>query len=140
MTAQPNQRTSAARRGVWHLLQAMHTHGKCVDTTTPHKWFPLDRLTPGESDQYAAWACDGCPVRDECLTYAIETRQQHGVWGAWPSTGFAHWARAPAGCLKLAGMVTQPPALLRVRRRYCPVAQCKTRCRWTSGRMTQPES
>ncbi len=81
MTARPAQEASAGGRGVWHLLQAMHTNGNCVGTDVPHKWFPLEGFTPAEYDQYAAWACEGCPVRDECLTYAIETRQLHGVWG-----------------------------------------------------------
>jgi WhiB family redox-sensing transcriptional regulator len=25
--------------------------------------------------------CAGCPVLEECLSYAIETRQTEGVWG-----------------------------------------------------------
>jgi WhiB family redox-sensing transcriptional regulator len=25
--------------------------------------------------------CSGCPVGDECLTYAIETNQHEGIWG-----------------------------------------------------------
>jgi WhiB family redox-sensing transcriptional regulator len=25
--------------------------------------------------------CDGCPVRAECLSFAVETRQDFGVWG-----------------------------------------------------------
>lgn len=25
--------------------------------------------------------CEGCPVADECLTYAIETNQTEGIWG-----------------------------------------------------------
>lgn len=25
--------------------------------------------------------CDGCPVRIECLTWALEVREPHGVWG-----------------------------------------------------------
>ena len=25
--------------------------------------------------------CDRCPVQVECLTYAVTTGQQHGVWG-----------------------------------------------------------
>ena len=71
----------SGRGGVWSLLEAMHTRGKCVGSDVPQKWFPQDGYTRAEYDQYARWACGGCPVRDECLTYAIETRQQHGVWG-----------------------------------------------------------
>jgi WhiB family redox-sensing transcriptional regulator len=25
--------------------------------------------------------CAGCPVRDECLEWALETRVRYGVWG-----------------------------------------------------------
>lgn len=25
--------------------------------------------------------CGGCPVRDECLDYAIRNNERHGVWG-----------------------------------------------------------
>jgi WhiB family redox-sensing transcriptional regulator len=25
--------------------------------------------------------CGGCPVRIECLTWALEVREPHGVWG-----------------------------------------------------------
>ncbi len=25
--------------------------------------------------------CAGCPVQAECLAFAVETRQVHGVWG-----------------------------------------------------------
>lgn len=25
--------------------------------------------------------CAGCPVRDECLDFAIRTEQEHGIWG-----------------------------------------------------------
>jgi WhiB family transcriptional regulator, redox-sensing transcriptional regulator len=27
----------------------------------------------------ALWA--GCPVRDDCLAFAVRTRQAHGIWG-----------------------------------------------------------
>lgn len=25
--------------------------------------------------------CAGCPVRAECLDYALESRQRYGIWG-----------------------------------------------------------
>lgn len=34
----------------------------------------------GREDEAKA-VCRRCPVRWECLTYALETRQRHGVWG-----------------------------------------------------------
>lgn len=34
----------------------------------------------GQEEQAKA-VCRRCPVRWECLTYALETRQRHGVWG-----------------------------------------------------------
>jgi WhiB family redox-sensing transcriptional regulator len=32
-------------------------------------------------EEQAKQVCRRCPVRWECLTYALETRQRHGVWG-----------------------------------------------------------
>jgi WhiB family redox-sensing transcriptional regulator len=29
----------------------------------------------------AKMICGGCPVADECLSYAIETNQHEGIWG-----------------------------------------------------------
>jgi WhiB family redox-sensing transcriptional regulator len=27
--------------------------------------------------------CAGCPVREECLEYALDTREPYGVWGGY---------------------------------------------------------
>lgn len=32
-------------------------------------------------EEQAKAVCRRCPVRWECLTYALETRQRHGIWG-----------------------------------------------------------
>jgi WhiB family redox-sensing transcriptional regulator len=29
----------------------------------------------------ALLVCSGCAVRDECLDFAVETRQRYGIWG-----------------------------------------------------------
>lgn len=48
----------------------------------PDLFFPVSGAGPAVAQVAAAKAvCAGCPVRRECLTYAIFTRQQHGVWG-----------------------------------------------------------
>lgn len=42
-------------------------------------WFPTDEA--GEQGDAARWVCAGCPVRDECLDYALSARIRHGLWG-----------------------------------------------------------
>ena len=34
-----------------------------------------------EREQQALAICNRCPVQDNCLAYAVATRQRHGVWG-----------------------------------------------------------
>lgn len=35
----------------------------------------------GESPNAAKMICGDCPVRVECLSWALETREAHGIWG-----------------------------------------------------------
>jgi WhiB family redox-sensing transcriptional regulator len=46
--------------------------------------FPTDRFFPSEAESSAdaVAVCEGCPVRLECLDYALRHRLVHGVWGA----------------------------------------------------------
>jgi WhiB family redox-sensing transcriptional regulator len=44
---------------------------------SPAEFFPSDGLGV-ESAQHV---CQGCPVRTECLEYALLHRIEHGVWG-----------------------------------------------------------
>lgn len=49
----------------------------CIDTPTK-MFFPgrgRNRTLPAKQ------VCAGCPVRQECLDYAIEHRIHYGVWG-----------------------------------------------------------
>jgi len=34
-----------------------------------------------ERERRAKAVCAACPVRKECLTYALRTREPHGIWG-----------------------------------------------------------
>lgn len=45
--------------------------------TDPEIFFP-DR---GGSTRSAKKVCARCPVRDECLEYALEHGERHGIWG-----------------------------------------------------------
>lgn len=49
---------------------------KCVDAD-PEIFFP----EKGASAVPAKQICEQCPVRDECLAYAVKTDQAFGVWG-----------------------------------------------------------
>ena len=42
------------------------------------KWFPVGS---GDPDPHAKATCAGCPVRTECLEYALSVPVKEGVWG-----------------------------------------------------------
>lgn len=43
----------------------------------PDAWFP----GKGESPRLAKQTCAACPVREQCLDYAIEHGETFGIWG-----------------------------------------------------------
>lgn len=60
--------------------------------TPPYDWTekaackgqPRDVFFPEPGTSAATRAreiCVGCPIRRECLEFAIETRQEYGIWG-----------------------------------------------------------
>ncbi len=50
--------------------------GRCMGLS-PTEFFPTD----GDGVIDAQQICDGCPVIDECLEYALTNRIFQGVWG-----------------------------------------------------------
>lgn len=52
------------------------THAACAGSN-PELWFP----ERGETVQPALDICQTCPVRTECLDYAVRWRIDHGIWG-----------------------------------------------------------
>ena len=50
--------------------------GHCA-THPPETFFPSD----GVGVEVARRICDGCPVQERCLEYALRNRIDHGVWG-----------------------------------------------------------
>ena len=66
-------------REIWRELAA------CL-SAEPELFFPAAPadLTAGLADRQAERAkavCKACPVRRECLQFALATRQSYGVWG-----------------------------------------------------------
>lgn len=53
------------------------TEGTCA-TIGGDLWFPEGA---GSSSAAAKRVCRGCPVRQQCLTYAMDNLIQDGVWG-----------------------------------------------------------
>lgn len=51
-------------------------HARCRGVN-PAQFFPSDGL----GVEVAQRVCAACPVRVECLEYALEHRIEHGVWG-----------------------------------------------------------
>jgi len=48
----------------------------------PDLFFPLSSSGPGiEQVAQAKQVCARCPVRRECLAFALRTGQAYGVWG-----------------------------------------------------------
>jgi WhiB family transcriptional regulator, redox-sensing transcriptional regulator len=48
----------------------------------PELFFPVSSSGPSLDQVTQAKAiCAGCPVRQQCLAFALDTRQDHGVWG-----------------------------------------------------------
>lgn len=43
----------------------------------PEAFFPHQHANANQ----ARAVCAGCPVREQCLDYALDTGQRHGVWG-----------------------------------------------------------
>ena len=61
-----------------NLLDAITTTPGLPCRTEPDRWY-------SDNTSERAWAqrqCFGCPLQRECAQYAIETREQWGVWGA----------------------------------------------------------
>lgn len=60
----------------WRSLAA------CMSVPEPDRvFFPIGEEPPLEDVLEAKAVCAICPVRVECLVYAVETNQTHGIWG-----------------------------------------------------------
>jgi hypothetical protein len=44
----------------------------------PDLWYPTAGQTPAEE---AVAACRRCPVREDCLEWALANRERFGIWG-----------------------------------------------------------
>ncbi|WP_042404809.1 WhiB family transcriptional regulator [Streptacidiphilus carbonis] len=57
-------------------------HGAVCAQEDPELFFPVGEAGPALLQAEEAKAvCRRCPVMDLCLTWALTTGQEHGVWG-----------------------------------------------------------
>lgn len=58
-------------------------YAECLDKD-PEDWFPVSDLETGIALAHIESVksiCRGCPVIEDCLSWAVETQQQFGIWG-----------------------------------------------------------
>ena len=65
----------------------------------PDLFFPVSSAGAGHERQLAraVAVCAQCPVRAQCLDFALRTRQVHGVWGGLTEQQLLHTHRRPGG-------------------------------------------
>lgn len=60
----------------WRQLAA------CAKEEDPELFFPIGNSGPALLQiEEAKSTCRRCPVQEQCLAWALETNQEHGVWG-----------------------------------------------------------
>ena len=71
---------AASRRGSPQWM----SDALCARSTHPEWWFPTDGQAP---TALAIEVCSRCPVRTECLDYAILNQIDAGIWGGQSARG-----------------------------------------------------
>ena len=62
-----------------NAIRKAPTTPPCMETD-PELWFPVMELEQNNAKIAKAF-CAGCPVQNECLTYALNVGEMHGIWG-----------------------------------------------------------
>ena len=64
------------------LAEAIREHGEppCA-TTDPELYYPPKGLQASVEIRMAKMLCERCPVKSECLTYAVTAGEIYGIWG-----------------------------------------------------------
>jgi hypothetical protein len=82
----------------------------------------VDVFFPHDTDEAGIAAakrvCHGCPALSDCLDYAVETMQKHGVWGATTAKGRANVRRRRRARLAAVDAPTPEPVKA-VREKLC---------------------
>lgn len=68
------------------LLATVRERGACRNTIPTNLFFPTEDWFPGQRPWTGVGPevkalCARCPVREECLTWALDRPEEHGYWG-----------------------------------------------------------
>lgn len=56
--------------------------GACTDPSVdPEWWFPVNQHRKEYTTQVALQICNSCPVKAECMVYALDNWPMDGIWG-----------------------------------------------------------
>lgn len=61
------------------LLEIYERSDRACLGVDPETFFPV--YSGHSAEEKAKRICAGCPVREGCLDFAIDTGQQYGIWG-----------------------------------------------------------
>lgn len=53
----------------------------CAASASPDDWFPDAGRPSARAVRNVESTCAACPVRSECLAYAVDNGIRHGIWG-----------------------------------------------------------
>jgi len=70
---------SPAYAKLLHAIKASGQNPVCMETD-PELWFPDTGNGRGDA-RTAKRFCNECPVKNECLSFALENNEQDGIWG-----------------------------------------------------------
>lgn len=77
----PKPHAAKERNIMTYADEDWRSQSACL-TADPELFFPLSSVGPSlEQLSEAKMICGKCPVREECLEFALSTHQVHGVWG-----------------------------------------------------------
>lgn len=73
---------TSTRRSAWefdnHEPESWKADGICAQVD-PDLWYP----EKGGSTKKAKKVCSNCPVREQCLNYAMDHNERFGIWGGY---------------------------------------------------------
>jgi len=71
-------------KGYFKFLKVIESNGGTPCEDMPENFFPEDMHEPilrAMMVENALAVCASCPIKEECLKYAIESNQKFGIWG-----------------------------------------------------------